>query len=177
MIRATTLQKFSHSQDGATAVEFALVAPLLIFIFMAIIEVSLMFFVSVNMDGAAIEAARRIRTGQTQVSANPETDFTSALCAKLDSIINCGLIRYDARTMTSYSAISLTTEYDPDTGEPITYGFNAGGSGDIIVIRVMYAWTINTPAIAAFFETFPGTNNRMLSSTVVFKNEPYETTP
>ena len=58
--------------------------------------------------------------------------------------------------------------------EPITYGFSTGGSGDIVVIRIMYSWTINTPTIAMFFETNPGTNQRLLSSTVVFQNEPYE---
>lgn len=174
MFSAATLRRFKQSQDGVTAVEFALVAPMLIFIFMAIIEVSLMFFVSVNLDGAAIDAARRIRTGQTQVSADPEVDFTTALCARLDTMVDCNAVYYDARTVSSYASISLSIDYDPDTGEPITYGFNAGGSGDIIVVRVMYSWNISTPTIAVFFETTPGTNNRLLSSTVVFKNEPYE---
>jgi len=174
MIGFSPLRTFKPAEDGATAVEFALVAPLLIFIFMAIIEVSLMFFASVNLEGAAIDAARRIRTGQTQVSGDPETDFTTALCDKLDSMIDCDLVYYDSRTMADYASISLTIEYDPDTGEPITYGFDPGSSGDIIVVRAIYAWTISTPAISVFFETAPGTNKRMLSSTVVFKNEPYE---
>lgn len=169
-----SLRSFKQAEDGATAVEFALISPLLFFIFMAIIEISLMFFASVNLNGAAIEAARRIRTGQTQVSGNPEADFTNSLCGQLDTIITCDEVFYDARTVTSFNGVSLDIAYDPDTGEPITYGFNTGGSGDIVLVRVMYAWSITTPTISAFFETSPGTSNRMLSSTVVFKTEPYE---
>jgi len=172
--RFLTFDRFKRSDDGATALEFALISPLLVFMFMAIIEVSLMFFASVNMDSAAMEAARRIRTGQTQGTADPEADFVSTLCNKLDSLITCGALQYDARMVSSYSSIALGITYDPITGEPITYGFSTGGSGDIVVIRIMYSWTINTPTIAMFFETNPGTNQRLLSSTVVFQNEPYE---
>ena len=168
------IRLFKRSESGATAVEFALIAPVLVLIFMAIIELSIMFFVSVNIDGAAIEAARRIRTGQTQSSGDPETDFTSTLCANLNSMISCGNVYYDSRVMGAYSAVSLGIEYDPDTGEPITYGFNAGGSGDILVVRVMYSWSINTPLIGSIFETTPGTNKRLLMTTSVFQSEPYE---
>lgn len=164
---------FKRSETGATAVEFALVSPVLLMIFMAIIELSVMFFATVNLDGAAIEAARRIRTGQTQTTGNPETDFKAALCTNLSSLIDCGAVHYDSRVMTNYSGITLGVEYDPDTGEPITYGFSAGGAKDIVVVRVMYAWSFITPWIGAFFEHGAGSNARLLMSTVVFQNEPY----
>lgn len=165
---------FRKSERGVTAVEFALLAPLLFYIFMAIFELSLLFFVSVNIDGAAIDAARRIRTGQTQNTADPLTDFTSTLCSKLTTMIDCADIDYDVRTAANFSSVSLDVEYDPDTGEIITYGFDAGGASDIVVVRVMYNWTINTPAIGTLFETFEGTNTRLLVSTVAFQSEPYE---
>lgn len=169
-----TFNTFKTSEAGVTAIEFALLAPLLFYIFMAIFELSLLFFASVNIDGAAIDAARRIRTGQTQNTADPLTDFTATLCAKLTTMIDCASVDYDVRTVSNFSAINLSVEYDPVTGEPVTYGFNAGGAEDIVVVRVMYNWVINTPAIGALFETFDGTNTRLLMSTVVFQNEPYE---
>ncbi|HEY9163815.1 MAG TPA: TadE/TadG family type IV pilus assembly protein [Magnetovibrio sp.] len=174
MALQVSLQTFKRSDDGATAVEFALIAPVLAFMFIAILEVSMMFFASVNLDSAAIDAARRIRTGQAQSTGTPEADFVSALCSKLDSIITCGNVFYDARQVNSYSAISPTVSYDPTTGEPVTYGFSVGGSGDIVVVRAMYLWHFNTPSIGMFFETVAGSNNRLLASTVVFQNEPYE---
>jgi len=174
MFYRSVFQRFHKSNKGTTAIEFALVAPVLVFVLMAIVEVSMMTFAAISLDGAAIDVARRIRTGQAQASGDAMNDFSTAMCSHLGSTITCGELFYDARIMTNYSSITLDTEYDPDTGEPIVYGFSAGTSGDIVVVRVMYWWTINTPMISVFFETIPGTNKRMLTSTVVFQNEPYE---
>jgi len=174
LTRTLPFYRFKQSEAGATAVEFALVGPIFLLLIFAIFEVSLMFFASVNLDGAAIEAARRIRTGQSQGTADPLVDFKTSLCSQLDTMINCNALFYDARIMNNYTSISLATEYDPVTGEPITYGFSAGTRGDIVVVRLMYSWTINTPMIGAFFENTSGSNKRLLASTVVFQNEPYE---
>jgi len=166
-------KRFQANDDGAFAVEFALIAPILMFIFMAIFEVSIMFFATVNIDGAAIEAARRIRTGQNQSAGDPATDFSTSLCGYLSTAINCNSLFHDARVVSSFGAVDLTTQIDPVTGEPITYGYSAGGAGDIVVVRVMYTWNFVTPLIGAYMGD-SGTNSRLLASTVVFQNEPYE---
>lgn len=172
MTHTRSLRKFTKADGGAMAVEFALISPVLLMIFMAIIELSMLFFATVNLDGAAIEAARRIRTGQTQTTGNPEADFKTALCANLN-MIDCSAVYYDSRVVTGYSGVTLGIEYDPDTGEPITYGFSSGGAKDIVVVRVMHVWTFVTPMIGTFFEQGAGTNTRMIASSVVFQNEPY----
>jgi len=167
-----SLKHFCADSDGAAAVEFALISPVLIFIFMAILEVSVMFFAAANIDGAAIDAARRIRTGQNQSSADPASDFSSALCGSISSAINCGSLFHDVRTVSSFASVNLDTEIDPVTGEPVTYGFSSGAASDIVVVRVMYYWDFVTPFIGAFLSD-AGSNRRMLASTVVFQNEPY----
>ncbi|HEY9079914.1 TadE/TadG family type IV pilus assembly protein [Magnetovibrio sp.] len=167
------LNRFFRASDGAAAVEFALISPVLVFVFMAIMEVSVMFFASANIDGAAIDAARRIRTGQNQSSADPASDFSTALCGSLSSAINCGSLFHDVRTVTSFATIDLSTEIDPVTGEPITYGYSSGSASDIVVVRVMYYWDFVTPFIGRFLSD-AGSNRRLLASTVVFQNEPYK---
>jgi len=132
-----------------------------------------MFFATANIDGAAIEAARRIRTGQNQSSADPSSDFSTALCADLSAMIDCGKLFHDVRTVSTFASVSLDTEIDPDTGEPVVYGFSSGGAGDIVVVRVMYYWDFVTPFIGTYLSD-TGSNRRLLTSTVVFQNEPYE---
>ena len=168
------LKRFKSSQSGATAVEFAMLAPVLLYVFMGILEISLMFFAAVNIDGAAIEAARRIRTGQAQTTGDAATDFNTAFCAGLSGAVSCGSVFYDVRSVSTFSSVNLDTETDPDTGDPITYGFTAGGASDITVVRAMYYWDFTTPLIGTFFESSAGSNKRLLISTVVFQNEPYE---
>jgi len=166
------LKRFSTNTDGAAAVEFALISPVLVFIFLAILEVSVMFFAAANIDGAAIDAARRIRTGQNQTSADPASDFSSALCGSISSAINCANLFHDVRTVPSFASVNLDTEIDPTTGEPVTYGYSSGSASDIVVVRVMYYWNFITPFIGTFLSD-AGSNRRMLASTVVFQNEPY----
>ena len=168
-----TLKRFPSNTDGATTVEFALIGPLLVLIFMAILEVSIMFFAAASIDGAAIDAARRIRTGQNQSTADPASDFSTSLCSSLSSIINCGSIFHDVRTVTTFASVDLETAIDPVTGEPVTYGYTAGGAESIVVVRVMYYWDVVTPLISTFFSN-SASGKRLLSSTVVFQNEPYE---
>jgi len=173
ILTRTYLRCFYRQDRGATAVEFALIAPVLIFLFMAILEVSVMFFATTNIDGAAIEAARLIRTGQNQSSADPASNFSTSLCGNLSSIISCGSLFHDVRTVSTFASINLDTEIDPVTGEPVTYGFSSGGSGDIVVVRVMYYWDFVTPFIGTYLSD-AGSDRRLLTSTVVFRNEPYD---
>lgn len=163
---------FLRAEDGATAVEFAMIAPVLGLLFMAIIEISMMFFTAINVDGAAIDAARRIRTGQAQQSADPATDFNTALCNGLNSMISCSDLTYDVQTISSFASADLAMPLDAD-GNPIPATFNAGAAGDIVVIRITYYWTFNTPMIASLFADNAGNNRRRMTSTVTFRNEPY----
>ena len=156
------------------AVEFAMIAPVLMYLMMGIIEIALMFFATVNVDGAAIDAARRIRTGLAQSSGDAETDFTTAFCGVLSTVVMCADVFYDVRTVDNFTDATLETEIDEDTDEPVTYGFSAGNADDIIVVRAMFYWDFTTPLIGQFFETTAGTDKRLLVSTVVFQNEPYE---
>ncbi|MFC1673156.1 TadE/TadG family type IV pilus assembly protein [Pseudomonadota bacterium] len=166
------LNSFPRAEDGATAVEFAMIAPVLALVFMAIIEVSMMFFSAVNVDGAAVDAARRIRTGQSQLSADPATDFNTAFCNGLNSAITCADITYDVQTISNFASADLAIPLDED-GNPIPATFNAGTAGDIIVIRITYYWTFHTPMIANLFADNAGDNRRRMTSTVTFRNEPY----
>ncbi len=57
------------AQGGATAVEMALVAPVLIIILLGIVQFGTAFFLQNNMVNAAREAARRMAVGEATVSA------------------------------------------------------------------------------------------------------------
>lgn len=172
-LKLKRLSRFKTSERGATAVEFALLAPVFVYVLMGIIEVSLFFFASANLDGAAIDAARLVRTGQAQSSADPEDTFYTEFCGKL-FMFSCGDVFYDVRTVSDFSSADVDYEIDEDTGEPVTYGFSSGGASDIVVIRAMAFWEFNTPLIGQFFENSSVADKRFLISTVAFQSEPYE---
>ncbi len=84
-----------RQQDGAAAVEFALVAaPFLAMVF-AIIETAIVFFAGQALETAAADSARLIMTGQAQNAGYDQTKFKEAVCAKIYGLFNCngGLAR------------------------------------------------------------------------------------
>ena len=71
-------------------------------------------------------------------------------------------------------AKSLTTGDLDEDGNLDTedFGFDPGGSNDIVVVRAFYEWDLMTPLLSAPLANLSG-NRRLLQSTVVFRNEPF----
>src|SRR5580704_1953905 len=77
--------RFARQQDGAAAVEFALIAVPFIALTFAILETALVFFAGQTLETAASEAGRLVMTGQA--ASFSQSDFKTQVCA----ILNGGL--------------------------------------------------------------------------------------
>ena len=64
---------FAKRDEGATAVEFALIAPVLVALTMSIIEFGLIIFTYTTAGNASRDVARRIATGRIAASAASTT--------------------------------------------------------------------------------------------------------
>jgi Flp pilus assembly protein TadG len=167
-----------RGRQGATALEFALVGPLFMYLLAGIVEVSLMFFTTTVMDGAVQDAARKIRTGQAQLSGDALTVFQDELCDSLytydcDDVI-LDVKSYDSVSSVVISSIELNADGDlvDENSDPFNTQFTAGGSGEITVARVIYTWDFITPLIGELLGDVGGI--KLLTSTAVFRNEPFE---
>src|SRR3954453_20236788 len=88
-LRFRKLRAFGRRDDGAAAVEFAIVlAPFLAMLF-AILETALVFFAGQTLETAAAESARLLLTGQAQTAGFTQTQFKEAVCAKIAGLFDC----------------------------------------------------------------------------------------
>jgi len=160
--------------SGAAAVEFALVGSTFMLMLLASFEFGYMLFVQSALDNAARDAARLIRTGQAQMSSNPTSTFQTLLCNDVGSLISCASIIYQAQAFNAWSD-AQTAMNTPATrssnGNFVSSGFNPGSQGQILVVTVTYNYPFFTPWIAGLLGG--STNSALLTSTVVFQNEPY----
>jgi Flp pilus assembly protein TadG len=162
------------NKNGTTAVEFSLLVIPYIFLSVAIIEVSVMYASASLLEGATGSAARMIRTGELQQSqaGNQEALFRNAVCNYASALINCDDIIIEVQPMADFSDFeSMTQQYDSD-GNPISQGFNPGGSSTKVMVRVSYRYHMMTPLVGPLLA---GPNNtRLFVSTIVLETEPYE---
>lgn len=174
LLSRTPLRRFVKHQDGATAVEFALVALPFIAMMFAIIETALVFFAGQTLEAAASNASRLILTGQAQTQGMTASAFKTQVCSQLTALFDCsGGVYVDVKTYTNFASA--------DTSNPVSNGnFNTsaltyapGGPGDIIVMKLYYQWPIYATAWSAGISNLNG-NQRLLVATVAFRNEPYK---
>ena len=172
--RVPLLARFVKHQDGAVAIEFGLVlAPFLLLLFM-IMETALVFFAGQTLETAAADSARLIKTGQAQTQGLNTDTFKQAVCARIYGLFDCSQgMMVDVKAYSQFSSIDgATVPVDPATGDPKTR-YEPGGPGEIVVVTLMYKWPISVTMTQAFLGNQNGKSARMLTSTVAFRNEPY----
>jgi Flp pilus assembly protein TadG len=159
--------------SGATAIEFAFLAPLMLAILLGILQVALIWFAKTELFSATQTAARLVYTGQTSSTYNSQTKFLNALCANLPVIFQCNGVLINMTPQTSISAVSTaspTLSYDGSGAVTNHFVYNAGKNSDVMVLQVMYQF----PVVAAQLFNFATQANGslLLVATVVFQNEP-----
>jgi Flp pilus assembly protein TadG len=171
-IARATARKFGRRDDGAAAVEFAIVIVPFLAVLFAIIETALVFFAGQVLETAAYEGARLIMTGQAQAQGLNATTFKNYVCGKIFGLFDCQSgLQIDVRT---YQSFTTPTKPVDANGNLDTSGFQfqPGAAGDIVVVRMVYEWP-------TFVRTF-GLNvsdltngNRVVMATAAFRNEPF----
>lgn len=167
------LRHFIKRRDGATAVEFAMIAAPFFFLLFAILEVTMVFFVNTSMEHATMEVARTIRTGESQKAGQSSGDFLKAVCAQMNTLIPCnGNVYIDVRTFKDFSNVKDDSPIKNGKLDNGSFQYDPGKAGDIVLVRVFYTWQLNTPGISSVFANLNG-NKRLIEASVAFRNEPF----
>lgn len=179
-----------RAERGATAVEFAMIAPFYFLLIIGIVETSLVMFAQHVLESAAANASRTGKTGYVDPTLSTQQATVTNTVKKLAGfIMDTNKITVTAQ---AYKSLSLVGTGEPymdantngkwDVGEKYTdtngngqYDKDIGASGygsagDIVVYTITYPWKIMTPPMQLFIGTG---GNLTLKSRVVVKNEPY----
>lgn len=168
-----TPRRLVRQEDGSAAVEFALVAAPFLALMFAILETGLVFFAGQTLETVAADSARLIMTGQAQSSGMTQSTFTTAVCNKIVAMFTCSNVMLDVQTYTSFANANTSLPLDANGNvQTATFGFNPGGPGDIVVMRLMYPWPTFMSLLGFNLSNMSG-NNRLLMATVSFRNEPF----
>jgi Flp pilus assembly protein TadG len=167
-------RRFARGNEGATAVEFALVAAPFLALLIAIIESMLVFFAQRSLDEVVSQASRVIQTGQAQTSGLTQSQFASWICQKTAILFTCGNFMVNVRSYSAFSSASSATPtltFDSQGNVTNSWNYQLGNPGDIVVVQVMYQWPVVLGPLGFNLSNLPN-GNRLLVSSNVFKREP-----
>jgi Flp pilus assembly protein TadG len=174
LLRCAAARRFLRQQDGAAAVEFALVAAPFLALIFAIMESAVVFFAGQALETAAADSARLIMTGQAQTQGFDQAKYKEAVCAKIYGLFNCnGGLYVDVKSYASFATVNTSKPIDSDGNlQTGNFGYQPGGPGDIVVVRLMYQWPVYVSLLGLNLSDMSG-GKRLLLSTIAFRNEPY----
>ena len=186
------LRRFRRSRAGATAVEFALIAPVFFVLLFAIIEVATFFFASQVLETITQDTARVLTTGQAQTSqicndpvsgapapCNQQTFHQYACNQGLAQILfasggpSCPNLYVDVESYPTFSNVVINSQIDGSGN--FTAGnmqYVPGGACAIVVVRMFYQWPLFVTGLGFNISNLSG-NKRLLVATATFRNEPY----
>jgi Flp pilus assembly protein TadG len=143
--RMNVLSRFRLAQHGATAVEFALIAPAFLATLIAVFEVTIFLFAQQTLQTAAVQAGRQIMTGQVQNSNTTQSQFLNIVCPMVQAIFTCGKLMINVQNYTSFSAASTaapTLTYNAQGQVTNAWAYSPGNPGDVMVVQLIYQWPI-----------------------------------
>ena len=169
--RAARASEFAADRSGAAALEVGLLALPFFTIVFAIIELGLLFFTSASLEAGANAAARRVRTGEVSVTNLSRTDFAKSVCEFIEMGNDCEAnIIVEVRPFASFVGMDQGQATCVEgAGEP---AFDPGQPGDIMMVRVCYAYSMKIPLMGGHFANI-GDDKRGIVSTAIFRNEPF----
>jgi Flp pilus assembly protein TadG len=183
--RRGLIRRFRRDQDGATAVEFAMVVTPFLAVLLAIIETALMFWTNQILEDAVTQASRTLLTGQSRElypatnSSTTNTDaFRNAVCANAPALVTCDAhkLKIDVRSYASFAGAQTgTAGSNPVSGGALnTSGFqyNQTGPGQIIVVRAVLTYDLLLTQWSTALANIGGGQRALVASTT-FRSEPF----
>lgn len=181
------LRRLRRNNDGVTAVEFALIAPVLLMMVMGTLEVSLMMYARSIMEGASFQSSRTGKTGYSGAGLTQEETIVQALNNRAGILMDTDNITITPKSYGNFSDIGQPEPFVDNNGNGVRdFGENYtdvngdgeysedmgidsyGDSAQITMYTITYDWPVFSPALQPFF----GTTKTITALTVV-KNEPY----
>lgn len=167
------LPRMVRDENGAAAIEFAILSlPLFVLIF-GILELAAMFFVDTALDAALHKSARLIRTGQAAEDKTSLANFKAAVCDDMVYLLSCeSNLLVVANVISNVSTAAAMMPADSDGNVTITENFDIGYGSDYILVQAFLPWSPVVPLNSLSSQKFVD-GSYVLGAAVLFRNEPF----
>ncbi len=188
--RLSGISRFIHDTRGVSAIEFSILAPVLLLMMFGILEFASIMLVSNIMESATAITSRLGKTGYVTEDSSREETILASVEQKTQGLIDPEALDISSKYYSDFSQIG-DAEPSNDTngngtieaGEYTDINGNGqfdadmglagyGGAGAIVVYTVSYPWPVMTPLLSNIIGDEDG--NYIITARSVVKNEPYD---
>ncbi|MFO1143313.1 MAG: TadE family protein [Amaricoccus sp.] len=180
------MQRLLRDGHGATAVEFAVILPLLLMFICGGIETAINLFIGSSIESAVMEASRYGITG-SEAGVSRADKVLAIVKDKTYGLLDMNKVRMDTLVYSSFADIGKPEPFTDqngnkayNSGEPWTDvngngkwdadmgKAGLGGPSDVVVYRLSYDWGIVTPMVQEVLG-----NSVTHTSSIAVRNEPF----
>lgn len=169
------LGAFRRDQDGAAAVEFAIVAVPFFALLLAILETAVVLLTSQALETAVADAARTIYTGRFQAN-NATGDigraFKREVCSRVVALFACTETTATVHVDVRLPAGGIPPAILDGAVNPAAFGYQATRANDLVLVRV----AVEYPVFATLLnpnQANLANGKRLIMGSATFRNEPF----
>jgi Flp pilus assembly protein TadG len=171
--RARDVSRFRSARQGATAVEFALVAPAFLGVLLAMIQTAVFLFAQATLQTAAVQAGRYFMTGQAQNGNWSATSVQNQICPMIQAMFTCSNVIVVVQNYSSFASANTTAPQLYSGGQPITnWTFSPGTPGSVMVVQLIYKWSVISGPLGFVLSNLPNSAAEVMGVSA-FRVEPY----
>jgi Flp pilus assembly protein TadG len=158
-------------ERGGVAMEFAVLAPFVIAVILAALEVAVIFLAKSYLETATEKAARVVMTNQA--NSMTQAQFQTQVCSEITALFNCANLIVELEPApTSVTQISAAMPQFDSTGKltsPTSFSVVAAPAKMMLI--VMYQWPVFGGIMGLNFGNL-GNGTLLMTSTQIFQIEP-----
>lgn len=185
-----TARRFGRDHQGVSALEFAILAPVLLLILFGVLEFAMIMLLTNILENATAITSRLGKTGYSEAGSSRSATILDAVKARAGNLIDPEQLSISSKYYAQFDQIGDAEPWNdtnhngvPDPGEYTDVNGNGhwdadmgtagyGNAEDIVVYTVSYPWPIMTPIMREIIGDTNG--NFTIRAHAVVKNEPYD---
>jgi Flp pilus assembly protein TadG len=171
---AGVISRFARAERGATAVEFALIAPAFLGLLIAILQTTIFLFAQQTLQTAALQAGRALMTGSG--STLTQTQFTNTkVCPIIQPLFTCSKLMVNVQSYADFAAANTSTPtltYNANGSVSNTWSYTAGAPGQVMVVQLIYQWSVVGGPLGFVLSNLPNGSAEVMGISA-FRVEPY----
>ncbi len=149
-----------------------MIAPLFLGTLIAIFQLCIYMFAQQALQNAAIEAGRLFLTNSGQNLS--QTQYKQSICNNYlpSAIFTCANLIVIVQSYSDFASASTSAPALYNNGNPVmNWAYSPGTPGQVMVVQLVYPWTVISGPLGFSFATLPNNQAEMLGVTA-FRVEP-----